>query len=603
MIRDDSQEREEQEGKEQQERRDQERRKRRRRPRRRRRRRNPRAIPILIALVLVLIVGGSMAIQMLYEKYAPSKELADTDEYFNLSGAQDMAVLLDDELLEDKAMFMDGEVYLHVDTVYDRLNSRFYWDEAENTYLYALPTELVSVGVGSSEYSIAKAKHSEGYVILRTDGNEAYVALDYIKKYTCFTYEYWEDPNRVQIFTEFGDKDVVTAQKKAPVRFQAGIKSPILTTAEKGSTMYVLEEPEDIGNWTKVLTKDGYIGYTQNKKLSSVSQEKLEEPEFTEPEYTSITRDHKINLAWHQVTNPDANDQVLSQIANTKGLNVISPTWFSLADTDGNISSLASASYVNYVHQQGLEVWGLVSNFNKDVSTYDTLRKTSSRQRLVNQLIAAAIQYELDGINVDIEAIPEEAGKAFIEFVRELSIMCRINGIVLSVDNYVPTASSGHYFRGEQGVFADYVIIMGYDEHYAGGDEVGSVASYDFVEKGIQMTLEEVPKEKVINGIPFYTRFWRTDENGEISSEALGMDKADEKARNNEVEPVWDETTRQYYIELEYEGSIYRMWMEEERSIEEKMTLIKQYDLAGVAAWKLGLERPAVWDVILKYVN
>ena len=147
------------------------------------------------------------------------------------------------------------------------------------------------------------------------------------------------------------------------------------------------------------------------------------------------------------------------------------------------------------------------------------------------------------------------------------------------------------------------MIIMGYDEHYAGGDEVGSVASYDFVEKGIQMTLEEVPKEKVINGIPFFTRFWRTDENGEISSEAMGMDKADEKARNNEVEPVWDETTHQYYIELEYEGSIYRMWMEEERSIEEKMTLIKQYDLAGVAAWKLGLERPAVWDVILKYVN
>ena len=244
-----------------------------------------------------------------------------------------------------------------------------------------------------------------------------------------------------------------------------------------------------------------------------------------------------------------------------------------------------------------------MSNFNKDVSTYDTLRRTSSRQRLVNQLIAAAIQYELDGINVDLEAIPEEGGKAFIEFVRELSIMCRINGIVLSVDNYVPTASSGHYFREEQGVFADYVIIMGYDEHYAGGDEVGSVASYDFVEKGIQMTLEEVPKEKVINGIPFFTRFWRTDENGEISSEAMGMDKADEKARNNEVEPVWDETTHQYYIELEYEGSIYRMWMEEERSIEEKMTLIKQYDLAGVAAWKLGLERPAVWDVILKYVN
>ena len=319
MIRSGRQKREGQEREEQQERKEQERRRPRRRPRKRRRRRNPQIIPVLIAVLLIVIVGGSMAIRMLYEKYAPSKELADTDEYFSLSGAQDMAVLFNSELLKDKAMFIDGKVYLHVDTVYDKLNSRFYWDAAENTYLYALPTELVSVGVGSNEYSIAKAKQSEGYVILRTDGNEAYVALDYIKKYTCFTYEYWEEPNRVQIFTEFGDKDVVTAQKKAPVRFQAGIKSPILTTVDKGSTMYVLEEPEDIGNWTKVLTKDGYIGYTQNKKLSPVSEEKLEEPEFTEPEYTSIIRDHKINLAWHQVTNPDANDQVLSQIANTKG--------------------------------------------------------------------------------------------------------------------------------------------------------------------------------------------------------------------------------------------------------------------------------------------
>lgn len=575
----------------------------RRRPKRKKRRLNPRVIPVLIAVVLILIVGGATIGKMLYEKYSPSKERMDGNEYFELDDEQEMAVIINNERLEEKGRLIDGRVYLHVETVYQYLDSRFYWDATENLYLYALPTELVSVGVGSSDYTVAKAKKSEDYVILRTDGSDAYVALDFLKQYTNFTYEYWEDPNHVHVITDFGEKDVVTAQKKVQVRYKPGIKSPILTEVEKSTAMYVLEEPEEIDEWTRVLTKDGYIGYVRDKQISIISQETIGAPEFQEPEYTNITRDYTINLSWHQVTNTDANDQLLTRIADTKGLTTISPTWFSIADTDGNISSIASQSYVNYAHQQGLEVWALVDNFTEGVSTYETLSKTSSRQRLINQLTAAAIQYGLDGINVDFELITEDCGRAYIEFIRELSIMCRINGIILSVDNYVPTASSSQYFRGEQGVFADYVIIMGYDEHYAGSETAGSVASYGFVEQGIQKTLEEVPAEKVINAVPFYTRFWRTDEDGAVSSEALGMDGADAKVTNNGAEPVWDEETHQYYVEFEYEGSTYQMWMEEERSIEEKMQLIKQYNLSGVASWRLGYERSSIWDVILKYVN
>ena len=574
-----------------------------RRRRKKRRRRSRQMIPVLIALVLILVVGGGIVGKMLYDKYSPSKEKADMNEYFNLTDSQELAIIMNDEMLEDKGRIIDGRAYLHVETVYQYLNSRFYWDATENLYLYALPTELVSVDVGSSEYTIAKAKHSEDYVILRADGSDTYVALDFIKEYTNFTYELWEEPNHIQIFTDFGEKDVVTAEKNAQVRYKPGIKSPILTEVEKSTAMYVLEELEEIEEWTRVLTKDGFIGYVRDKQISEITQETVVEPEFEEPDYYSITKDYKINLGWHQVTNTDANSQLLERIADAKGLNTISPTWFSIKDTDGNISSIASQSYVNYAHQQGLEVWGLVDNFTDGVSTYETLSKTSSRQRLVNQLAAAAIQYGLDGINVDFEMITPDCGRAYIQFIRELSIMCRINGIILSVDNYVPTASSEHYFRDEQGVFADYVIIMGYDEHYAGSEEAGSVASYGFVESGIKKTLEEVPSDKVINAIPFYTRFWRTDEDGNVTSEALGMAGADKKAENNEVEPTWDETSRQYYIEFEYQNSIYQMWMEEERSIEEKMKLIKEYDLAGVACWRLGYERSGIWDVILKYVN
>ena len=574
----------------------------RRRPRRRKKL-NPKAVPILAALLLFFLIGGFFAGKLLYEKYSPSKEMADLKEYFGLSGDQDMAVVINNEMVGDMARLIDGKVYLHVETVYEYIDSRFYWDEKENQYLYALPKELVSAAVGESSYTVAKSSQDAGYVILRTDGSDAYVAADFLLNYTNFIYEYNEEPNRVRITTEFGNKDVVTAQKKAAVRWKAGIKSPILTNVDKGTVMYVLEEPEDVGDWTKVLTKDGFIGYVKNNRISSVTQETVTAPDFEEPEYTSISKDYTINMTWHQVTNMEANNYLLNKIADTKGLTTISPTWFSIADTDGNISSLASQAYVTYAHQQGLEVWGLVDNFKEGVSTYETLSKTSSRQRLVNQLIAAAIQYGLDGINVDFELITQDCARAYIEFIRELSIMCRINGIILSVDNYVPTASSDHYDRAEQGVFADYVVIMGYDEHYAGSEEAGSVASIDYVQQGIEKTLSEVPKEKVINAIPFYTRFWKTDADGTVTSEALGMNDADQKVKNNNAEPVWDDTTKQYYVEIEYDGATYQMWMEEETSIEEKMKLIKQYELAGVSSWRLGYERPSIWDVILKYVN
>lgn len=573
--------------------------------RRRKRRRNPQVFMVLVVVFLILATGGGLVGKFLYDKYSPSRELADAKEYFHLENDQEIAVLVNDVMLEDKGRLIDGRVYLNVETVYQYLNARFYWDAAENTYLYALPTELVSAQVGSSDYTVAKAKQSEDYVILRADGDNAFVALDFVNKYTNFTYEYWENPNHVHIVDAFGERDVVTAQKNAQVRYQAGIKSPILTTARKSSTMYVLEEEEEISEWTKVLTKDGYIGYVRNKQISAVSQEMLNEPEFSEPVYTNIAKDYTINLSWHQVTNKDANENIYRVLANTKGLTAVSPTWFFLSDNDGNIESLASQDYVNYCHQNNVEVWGLVEDitYKDSILDYEIFSKTTSRQRLVNNLIAQAIQHGLDGLNLDMEFINEDSARGYVEFIRELSVMCRLNGIILSVDNYVPEAYNKFYNRAEQGVFADYVIIMGYDETPRNSDTAGSVASLGFVERGIQNTLEEVPKEKVINAVPFYTRFWRTDENGEVTSEALGMDSAGQKAVNNSVEPVWDETTGQYYIELEYEGSIYQMWMEEERSIEEKLKLVKQYELAGVASWRLGYERAGIWDIILRYVN
>ena len=590
-----------------------------RKKRRRKRSQARRMVPVLVAVLLIILVAAGLGIGYLVKKYSPSKERMDLNEYFSVTQEDEVAVILGDELTELKGKMIDGEVYVDTDTLYDELNSRFYWDAKENLLLYSTPTELITAEVGSRDYTVAKTKYTENYAPVKVDGDTAYVALKYIQKYTAVEYEVMtDDVNRVHISTEFGTVDTVKAKKDGCVRYRAGVKSPILTDVKKGDVLYVLETEEGIEKWTKVRTSNGFIGYIQDKYLGETGQETTV-ANYEDPEYSHITKDYTINMAWHQVTNQAANSQVLESIAKTKGLTTISPTWFFLKDNDGNIESLANHDYVNYCHQNGIEVWALVEDikYKDTITNYEIFSRTSSRQRLVNNLIAKAIEYDLDGINLDCEYINKETGKAYVQFIRELSIMCRLNGIVLSVDNYVPGGHNEHYNRKEQGIVADYVIIMGYDEHYAGSDEAGSVASIGYVRSGIEQTLKDVPSERVINAVPFYTRLWeerpKTEEeleaeNGDdkayvVTSKAYGMNAAQNVLDGNDVEPVWDEECGQYYAEYTAGDSTYRIWLEEEESIGLKASLIKEYNLAGISAWKLGFERQDIWDVILRYVN
>ena len=571
-----------------------------RRRKKRRSRINPVAVGFL-GILLILVIGASV---FLIRRYSPSKELMDLNLYFQLEEEDELAIIVQNTLIEDKGIVLDGRPYVSTEVVKEYLNDRFYWDSAENLYIYTTPDEMIAAAVGENQYTVDKKSTAVDYQILKVEEGVSYVALEYVKGHTAMDYEYMEEPNRVQITCEYGEMPVVEAKRNSEVRYRAGIKSPILTEVKKGDLLYVLEEAEEIEKWTRVRTSNGYIGYIRDSKLKDESVIATA-TDFVEPEYSNLTKDYTINLAWHQVTNRDANSQVYEKIKDAKGLTTLSPTWFFIRDNEGNIQSIASQDYVDYCHQNNIEVWGLVENitYADQIDITSILNKTSSRQNLVAQLIAQAIQYDLDGINVDIEALPGAAGDGFIEFIRELSIMCRRNNIILSVDNYVPMAYNQNYNRKEQGIVADYVIIMGYDEHFAGSDVAGSVASIGYVRNGIEKTLEEVPAEKVINAVPFYTRLWRTDNEGKLTSSAIGMSSADKTVSNNGATPEWSEEAGQYYAEFENAEGFYQIWLEEEASIEEKAKLIKEYNLAGIASWRLGYERDEIWDVILKYVN
>ena len=571
---------------------------------RRRRRRRSRINPVAVGILLLLLILITAAAVFVFKKYSPSKERMDLDLYFQLEEEDDLAIIIQNTLIEDKGIVLNGRPYVSTEVVKEYLNDRFYWDSAENLYIYTTPNEMITAAVGESQYVVDKKSTTVDYQIVKVEDGIAYVALEYVKDHTAMDFEYMAEPNRVQITCEYGEVPVINAKRNSEVRYRAGVKSPILTDVKKGDQLFVLEEPEEIEKWTRVRTADGYIGYIRDSKLKEATTTVLSN-DFVEPEYSNLTKDYTINLTWHQVTNREANSSIYQKLADAKGVTTISPTWFFIKDNDGNIQSIASQDYVDYCHQNGVEVWGLVENitYTNEIDITSILNKTSSRQNLVTQLIAQAIQYDLDGINVDIEALPGEAGNGFIEFIRELSIMCRRNNIILSVDNYVPMAYNQNYNRKEQGIVAYYVIIMGYDEHFAGSDVAGSVASIGYVRNGIEKTLEEVPAEKVINAVPFYTRLWHTNNNGELSSSALGMNTAAKTVANNGATPEWSEEAGQYYAEFENSDGFYQVWLEEEASIEEKAKLLKEYNLAGIASWRLGYEKNEIWDVILKYVN
>lgn len=546
------------------------------------------AVTVLVLMLLLMAAGGAGG-YIYMRKYMPSDELSDKAKVFGIKGSQ-VALLLDNELQEEKGIYEDGQVYLPVGWVNEYLNQRFYWDEGEKLLVYALPESIV--------YADEDAQGEKGPLFKVTDDG-MYLSLGLVVNYTDIRTRSFATSQikRVFIDTLWEPCDTAEVKKAGHVREKGGVKSPILTELEQGELVDVLETME---KWSRVRTEDGYIGYIENRRLDGREQV-TPESSFEAPVYTSITMDEKVRLGFHQVTRQEANNTLESYVSVTKDMNVIVPTWFNVISDDGTYNSLASKEYVDKAHEMGLQVWAMVENVStqesvKNLNTKTLMSSTSTRRKLIENLMKEADTYGFDGFNLDFESLKAEAGPHYVQFIRELSVSCRQKGLVLSVDNYVPSPYSAFYNRREQGIVADYVIVMGYDEHYAGGD-AGSVASISYVKDGIENTLKEVPKEKVINAVPFYTRVWTVNE-GKTTSKAYGIADARQWVADNHVDLTWDQELGQFYGSTVNGNGEQYIWMEDEKSMALKIGLVKEFDLAGVACWKLGFESSDIWDIV-----
>lgn len=552
---------------------------------------------VLVVLILIVLVGAAGVGSFLINRYKPGTEYMAGNEYFNLTDENSVALIQNGELLEEQAVLIGGEPYAAYTYVESQLNSCFYWDEETKGILLTTSGGVQTLLPGDA--AVAKTPGGQPAVQQESDGT-VYISLDVVKEYTDLDYAYYSDPNRVVIRNEWdGVEQAMVQSGTAQVRQKGGIKSLILADVQKGDTLLYLE---NLDNWCKVMTADGYTGYIQTEDISE--PEAIEARTAKKDSYERITRDHKINLVWHQSTSTESNDAMAEMTAEMTGVNVISPTWFSVTDGTGTISSLASADYVKLAHDAGREVWGLIDNFNEAFDETTDLAYASVRSRIIEQLLAEAASCGMDGINVDFENLKEAGIPHYLQFLRELTSAAHAQNLVVSVDTPVPQAYTMYYQRGEQARFVDYMIVMAYDEHFAGSEEAGSVSSLPFVQQAVEEMTRVMPADQVICGIPFYTRVW-TEKFGQsaITSEVLGMDGAKNYAKENQMTETWDASLGQNVATVETSDARYTIWMEDEQSMEEKLKVIQSADLAGVAEWKLGFECADVWSLISEYIE
>ena len=578
-----------------------------RRRRRRRRKILQAVLPVVIAIALIGIILLVAKSTGLFDDWGYSSKMADLNGYFKTISDDTASVVENGEVTDDKITVRDGKLYIPYEAVIEKYNENFYWEQTDDRLLYTTGDGVYAAKLQDNYYTLDGNGTQTGYQICYKNGETLMVCLDYVRIFTNFDYKLYGgggEPYRACVKTEWGT-DVVAdvIEDDIAVRTVADKEGDILKKLRKGNTVVIVASENE--KWIKVTTDDLITGYVETKHLG----EKYDRPETPVTDVAPITvttvADYAqpVILAWHNVTNENSAQYLKENEKFLPYINTISPTWFALADNEGTVESIASSSYVETCHAKGLKVWGLVSNLTyPEVSLGEILPYPEKRDYVTEQLLNYAAQYNLDGINIDFESVPSDVGPSYIQFIREFSLKAHAKNLVVSVDNYVPKEYSMHYNRKEQGIFADYVIIMGYDEHTAASEEAGSVASLDFVMEGIEKTLEEVPKEKIVNALPFYVRYWIVDDNENIlDMQTLTMTKGLETVAAAGAVPEWNEASGQNYAEWKTPEGTNKIWLEDIKSIQAKLDVMKAHDIGGAAVWQLAFGTEEAFQIIDEY--
>ncbi|WP_192929714.1 glycosyl hydrolase family 18 protein [Alkaliphilus serpentinus] len=545
---------------------------------------------VFVTIVLILIIGTLLSFTYIVEgRYYPS-----LNQYGN--------ILLEDVQINATALIEGEEIYIPYRVLKEYINpnavvnleeKRLFIDLSQNAYRFD----------NKETDSFVKANEFDLNFILKEVDGELYAPVGLLSPFLGIKVEYVAETEVVII--DFLTKDHLraVAKRKGNIIERPKIISRRVAPLSAAEEITIMAES---GDYYYVRNHQGMLGYTRKSNIQILSHD--ETPQI---HYNFYGREPwrplgKIGLVWDYVYH---NTKDRREEDKLEAIDVLSPTWFSLSNSDGTIINKGDYSYVLDAHGKGYRVWGLVTNsFDPDL-TSDFLSSKDSQDHFIRQILFYSSLYNLDGINIDFENIHYRDKDAFTNFVRSLTQHLKRENLVVSIDVTIPSGSpnwSKVYDRAKLGQIVDYVAVMTYDEHWATSPKSGSVASIGWVERGIKATLELVPPEKVLLGLPFYTRLWMEEEqNGKVkvSSKAYGMDKINEILLENNAEKLWNEESGQYYAEYEKDGKTYRVWLEDERSLALKTTLVEKYNLAGIAAWRKDFEYEGVWPVLTDMIK
>ncbi len=548
-------------------------------------------IGIIIAIIVILLVliAGAIGLHYVIKHNYTVKYLNQTNLIINNSNVTESL---------KKHIYYDNEngvIYISKPDIYNFFDNTIIYDEKNNQVVTSSSTKIASLPIDSTQIQVnSQNKTIKAGAIIQDE--VAYVPISELEE--VYNIKVTNVANQARVYIDSLDREQKTATLKedSSIKYKPTIISATLTKAKKSETLTIANRSDyPVPNgWTRVRTDDGTLGYIQTNKLNEFKTIREATQEKAKVEGT-------INLVWdyysEYVSAPDRTGKI-------NGTNVVSPSFFymskySTTNVYENVGEKGK-TYVNWAHQNGYKIWPMFTNSNM-TETSKMLSDYKSRETVINQLVNYITQYNLDGINIDFEGMYETDKDNFSRFLIELRPRLNVLGAVLSVDVTAPDGApewSLCYDRYTIGKTVDYVMFMAYDQYGVSSTKAGTTAGYNWIEANVKKFLgqEEVKAEKIVLGIPFYTRVWK-ESNGKLTSDVVNIGNVD-KIIPSDATKTWNEDLQQYYVEYTKNGATYKIWVEDEKSIESKLNLISKYNLAGAAFWEYDRATSSIWNLI-----
>ena len=498
------------------------------------------------------------------------------------------------DLKQDVFVDENGVIYIAKEDIENFFDNYIYYDEKYNQIITGSSTKIANMVVGENSATVNSAEVKLKSPVIEKE-NKYFIPFSELKSVYNVDIEYIN--NRVVVDSLDRKYQIATVATDISIKSKPTSLSRTVDKIKAGDAVVISNRKDDLvkSGWKKIRTSNGSLGYVKEDNLGKINTIRDDMVETSKVE-------GKVSLAWEYFSDYGSAPE---RSGAMDGVNVVSPTFFRLEQLGkGNVKEnvgTAGINYINWAHNNGLKVWAMISNESMLDTTSEIMNDYKLRNKLINNIVNLVVKYNLDGINIDFENMYMEDKAMFNRFLIELEPRLNEMGKVLTVDVTAPDGSetwSMCFDRNTISKVADYIIFMAYDQYGASSNKEGTTAGCDWVEANITKFLgqEGVNPDKLVLAVPFYTRLWK-EANGKVSSETVDLKDVDKVIPAN-VEKKWNDNLKQYYIEYTQNGAVYKMWIEDLKSISAKLDLINKYKLAGAAYWEKDRESPEVWDIV-----